>query len=55
VTMTPAGSASVSQPEVASIMEEPILNEAEESSMPRAEETETPAKPKRTSRKSTDQ
>jgi len=55
VTVAPATLESVAQPEVASIMEEPILNEAEESSMPRAEETETPAKPKRTSRKSTDQ
>jgi hypothetical protein len=54
-TVTPAVPASVSQPEVASIMEEPILNEDEESSALPAEETETPAKPKRASRKSMDQ
>src|SRR6185436_3189345 len=46
VTVMPAAPASVSQPEVASIMEEPILNEDEESSTPPAEETETPVKPR---------
>jgi hypothetical protein len=51
--VTPTAPPSAAQPEVASIMEEPILREAEESSTPPAEETETPAKPRRTSRKST--
>jgi hypothetical protein len=58
VTTPPPAATSTPQPEVIPVLEEPTLSEdegraKEESPTPPAEET--PAKPKRTSRKSTDQ